>query len=95
MQAPAISRVIWVLWPSCFWRVMVRKSASRMVSCTAVQYSPYFRSRQATLSERIEIWVCASSQRVRFFGNVVPLPTDFTGSRSPKGRTGLFSRPLA
>lgn len=79
--ASKMSRIRWVGAPSRIWRLTVRNWASFTATATPPQYSPSFRNRPATLSLRSWSPPRISSQRVRFSGNVVLLPTDFTGSR--------------
>ena len=94
-QAFARSRARWVLMGSCFCRVMVFKSGSRMVTCTAPAQTPCRRSRPATSSASTFSAERISAGPLMLRRKVEPLPTLLMGSFSPQRRTGASSSPRA
>ena len=81
-----MSRIRWVGAVSRVWRLAVRNSASFTATLTPPAYSPCRRRRVATLSHRGSSPARICSHLTRFCGNVVPLPTDFTGSASARSQ---------
>ena len=95
MASRAISRPRQVGTSSRFWRLMSRKSGSRIWRATPVHFMRCRRRRAPTWSDSwtIPAWISARPCRLR--AKVLPLPTDLGGVYCPAGATGDRSRPQA